>query len=356
MNNDSKVIDLVVRLFFLGLLFSWCFILFRPFVTIILWGAVLAIAWYPLFLGLKALLGGRSKLATILLALLSIGVIAGPVSAIAVVLTSNFQALAELLTTGSIIPPPPASVADWPLIGERLFAIWKQGSVNIGELAIWFEPQLAELAKASLLLARNTGLTLLKFIISVLIAGALTLYAGGLQRGLLRFSERLAPGRGKNFVRLAAATVRNVIRGVIGVAIVQSLLIGIGLIIAGIPAAGLLTVLCLLLAIIQVGPALIILGTLIFAWSTMNTTTALLLTLWMIPATLIDNFLKPIWMARGLPVPMVVIIIGVFGGVLAHGVLGLFVGPVILGLGYELIKAWINEGLTLTLLPTEENR
>lgn len=355
MENNSKVIDLVIRLFFLGLLFVWCFLLLRPFITIFLWGAILASALFPVFVWLKNYLRAP-KLTAILLTLLGIGVIVGPVSAIALVLTDNLRELADRLVTGeTIVPPPPANIADWPVIGERLFAIWQQASVNLGALSQRFEPQIKEIAKTSLALAASTGVTVLKFIVSIIIAGALTLSAERIGRGLTRFFERVAPGRGGTFVVLAASTVRNVIRGIIGVAILQSLLIGVGLIVAGIPAAGLLTLLCLLLTIVQIGPGLIVIGSIIFAWSTMATGKALLFTLWMIPATLVDNFLRPIWMARGLPVPMVVIIVGVFGGALTHGILGLFIGPVILSIGYELIKVWMNAETVTESLPVQED-
>ena len=159
---------------------------------------------------------------------------------------------------------------------------------------------------------------------------------------------------GEGFLDLATTTIRSVTRGIIGVAIIQTLMVGIGLILGKIPAAGLLTLLSLFLSIIQIGPGLIVFPAIIFAWSSMNVFAALLFTLWMISATLIDNILKPILMGQGLPVPIIVILIGVIGGTLAHGILGLFVGPVILILGYELIRAWINEDTETTLISGDE--
>lgn len=346
MESNLKTIDLVIRLFVLSLLAFWCFILLRPFLAVILWGVILAIAAFPLFLWLKARLGGRAKLAGTILTLLGIAIVIGPLSAIATVFVSNAQDFADSLAAGTFaIPPPPADIAKWPAIGKPLHNIWQQASVNLGPVLMKFKPQLEQLAKSLLFLAANTGFTLLKFLFSIIIAGLLTLNAEGLNRMLTKLVLRLTPTQGQAFVQLAASTIRSVTRGIIGVAVLQSLLIGIGLMVAGIPFAGLLALLCLLLAIIQLGPGLVVLPTLIYAWLTMNTWGALLFTIWMVPALLIDNVLKPIFMARGLPVPMVVILIGVLGGTLAHGILGLFVGPVILSLGYELIKAWIKLGV-----------
>jgi predicted PurR-regulated permease PerM len=198
-------------------------------------------------------------------------------------------------------------------------------------------------------------LTLLNFIVSIIIAAILILNAESLNRGLIRFVSHLSPSRGEEFIKLATTTIRSVTRGIIGVAIIQTIMVGLGLILAKIPAAGLLTLLCLFLSIIQIGPILVILPTLIFVWSAMSPVTAILFTLWMIPTALIDNILKPILMGQGLPVPIVVILLGVIGGTLAHGILGLFIGPVILILGYELVKAWINEDEEKTLIPSNES-
>ncbi|MGK7898866.1 MAG: AI-2E family transporter [Xenococcus sp. (in: cyanobacteria)] len=343
MGNNIQVIDLVIRIFVLGLIAAWCFILIRPFIALVLWASILSIALYPFFLWLKKLLGGRSKLAVTVITLLGLGVIIGPVSFIATVLISNVQSLADNVASGNlIVPPPPEGVANWPLIGESVNNIWQQAAVNLGAVLDKFEPQLRELTRTLLVLSANTGLTLLKFIFSLIIAAGLMLNAEGISRGLTSFLTRLSPTQGKTFMQLAEATVRNVTRGVIGIAILQSLLIGIGFTVAGIPAAGLLSLLCLFLSVIQIGPGLVVIATLVYAWSTMSSLSAILFTAWMIPAMLIDNVLKPILMASGLSVPMLVILIGVLGGTLTHGIVGLFIGPVILSVGYELIRSWIN--------------
>ena len=250
---------------------------------------------------------------------------------------------------------PPEGIVTWPLIGKYLHNIWQEAAANFGDVLSKFEPQLKELTKSLLLISADMGLTILRFLLSIIISAGLMLNAEGIKRGLTRFLARLTPTHAQDFLQLAASTVRNVTRGVVGISLLQSLFIGIGLTVAGIPAAGLLALLCLFLTIIQIGPGLVVLPTLIFAWSTMNTLGALLFTVWMIPATLIDNVLKPILMASGLPVPMLVIFIGVLGGTLAHGIIGLFVGPVILSLGYELMKEWINGDIaTTSILPDQE--
>lgn len=349
MENNSKLINTIIRFFVIGLLLAWSFILIRPFIIIVLWATVMAIALFPVFLKLKTLLGGRGKLSATILALVGIAIILGPVSVIATVLFQNAQNMIQGIEAGTlVIPPPPSNIEDIPIIGKSLDNIWQLASVNLEGLITQFNAQIVEFSKTLLLQATNVSLILLKFIISIIIAVVLIINAETLNRGVVLFISRLAPTRGEEFIQLTTTTIRSVVRGVLGVAIIQTLLIAFGLIVAKIPGAGILSVLSLFLSIIQIGPGLIVLGTIIYAWTTMNPLGALLFTLWMIPATLIDNVLKPILMGKGLPVPLVVILLGVIGGTLAHGILGLFVGPVILILAYELIVAWLKEEVNTT--------
>lgn len=346
MDNNSKLINTVIRFFVIGLLLTWCFILIRPFMIIILWAVIMAIALFPVFEWLKNRLGGRAKLSAIILALVGIGIILGPVSIIATILFHNAETIIDGIETGTfVISPPSPKIADLPLIGKPLNDIWQLASVNLKGLISQFNTQIIEFSKTLLLQATNLSLILLKFVVSIIIAVILTLKAESLKQGVKLFVLKLAPTRGEEFMQLATITIRSVTRGVIGVAVIQTLLIAFGLILAKIPAAGILTLVCLFLSIIQIGPGLIVLGSIVFAWSTMNPLGALLFTIWMIPATLIDNVLKPILMGQGLSVPIIVILLGVIGGTLAHGILGLFIGPVILILGYELVVAWINEDI-----------
>ena len=353
MENSSKIVTFIIRLFVVGFLLAWCILLIRPFILITIWSIILAIAAYPVFLWLKNRIGGRSNLAAALMAIGGIAIIIGPVSLIGSITLHNAQTLMESLEAGTfVVPPPPQDLASWPLVGETLNGIWQRASVNLESVISQFKPQIKDFAKVFLVQVTNVSVTLLKFIISIIVAAVLIIYAKVLNKGLKQFLARLSPERGEEFVQLMANTIRSVTRGIIGVAIIQTLMIGIGLVVAGIPAAGILTLVCLFLTIIQIGPGLIVLGTIIFAWSNMSFLTALLFTLWMVPATLVDNILKPILMGKGLPVPIVVILLGVIGGTLAHGIVGLFVGPVILILGYELTRAWMNEGNEVSMETT----
>jgi predicted PurR-regulated permease PerM len=340
--GGGAAVDVAVRLVALGLLGAWCFALMRPFVAILVWGAILAVALWPVFAWLARRLGGRQRLAAALITVAGLAVLLGPVALLLANLATSTEALVRALTSGAIaVPPPPPGVADWPLVGEQLAGFWREASDNLEQAVERLAPHLQRVANILLGVAATAGVTLLQFLAAVVLAGVLLPNAAPIQAGLGRFVDRLTPARGQGFVDLAAATVRNVARGVVGVAVLQGLLLGFGFLAAGIPFAGLCTLLSIVLSIVQIGPAVVVLGTFAYAWTALDATTALLFTLWTVPVTLVDNVLRPILMAQGLPVPMVVILIGVVGGTLVHGLVGLFVGPVVLALGWELLRAWV---------------
>jgi predicted PurR-regulated permease PerM len=337
--------DVAIRLALVVLVVYWSFVLLRPFIAVLIWAAILSVALYPIYLVLKRLLGGRATVASFLLTILALLVILGPISTLVVALVDNLTSIAERITQGTLkVPPPPAYIAEWPLVGAKLSAFWETASVGLDQALASIEPQLKDAALKLLEMAGAIGLGVLQFIVAIVIAGFTYSRATGIQKSLKSFAMRAAPGAGEHFVDLAGGTVRSVARGVVGISLLQAILFGIGALVAGIPLAGLWTFAALILAIVQIGPGLVIIPVIIFAWTTMETVSAAILTAYLIPVMLLDNILKPIVMGRGLPVPMLVIFIGVIGGTLAHGLIGLFVGPIVLSLGYELGRAWIAHG------------
>ena len=338
----ARAVDVAVRLAALGLLGAWCFALMRPFIAIVVWAAILAVALWPIFQWLKRGLAGRGSLAAGVITLAGLALMLGPVALLLANLVASAETLLRAVSSGTLdVPPPPAQVVGWPWIGPPLAEVWSEASQNLEAVLERFTPQLRRLANALVQVAATAGLTLVQFLAAMILAGVLLPNAEAIRPGLARFVDRLTPARGKGFVDLAGATVRNVARGVVGVAVLQGLLLGVGFLAAGIPLAGIWTLVAVVLSIVQVGPAVVVLGTLAYAWTTLEATTALLFTLWIVPATLVDNVLRPIVMAHGLPVPMVVILAGVVGGTLVHGLVGIFVGPVVLALGWELLRAWV---------------
>ncbi len=204
-------------------------------------------------------------------------------------------------------------------------------------------PQLKPVGSAMLELAAEAGSGVIKFFVAIIVAGFLFSPAPLLLDAVRKFSRRVASARGEEFVRLTGATIRSVSRGVIGISVLQALLVGVGLLVAGTPGASLITFAVLILGIIQIGPSIILIPLIIWAWFSMETTAALLLTAYMIPVNLLDNILRPLVMGRGLTTPMLVILLGVIGGTISYGITGLFLGPIVLAVFWELLSAWLRE-------------
>jgi predicted PurR-regulated permease PerM len=240
------------------------------------------------------------------------------------------------------IPPPSEALKAWPLIGEKMYEIWQLASTNLRALVLEAAPYLKPLGTSLLSAAGSVGINLLKFTVALVISGFLFIPGPALIHSIKNVLVRVAAGRGEEFVDLAGATIRNISRGIIGIAILQALLAGIGLLFAGVPAAGLFSFLVLLLGIVQIGPSFILVPLIIWSWFTMDATMAILFTLYMVPVNLLDNILRPL-VAKGLVTPMPVILIGVLGGTLVHGMIGLFVGPVVLSIAWQLLLVWTRD-------------
>jgi predicted PurR-regulated permease PerM len=337
-------IDLAVRLVVLGLLLYLSFILIRPFITIAIWAIVLAVALYPTYERVERLVGGRRKLAAALLTLLSLLVLLGPVTWLVLGLIESMRGLTDQLDLSTLaVPSPSETVKSWPLIGDPIYQFWQLASTNLQEAWAKIAPQLKSVGATLLQTAAEAGIGALQFLAAIIVAGFLFPPAAPLTEAVNRFSRRLAPETGETFVGIAVATTRAVARGVIGVSMLQALLIGAGLAVAGIPAASLITSIALILGILQIGPTLVVLPVIIWVWMTRDTSVALLFTAYMVPVNLIDNLLRPLVMGRGLNTPIVVILVGLIGGTLSLGLTGLFLGPIILAVIWELLVAWIKE-------------
>jgi len=337
-------IELAIRLAVLGLLLYFAFVLVRPFLTIAIWSVVLTVALYPAYVLMVGWLGGRRRLAAAVLTILGLLILLGPATWLALSLIEGMGSMSQRLDSAYFtVPSPPATVKDWPLIGEPIYQFWQLASTNLQAALAKIAPQLRAVGSSLLDIAADAGTGAIQFVIGLIVAGFLFLLAPALVDAMKQFSRRLASQKGETFVQIAGATIRAVARGVIGVAALQAFLIGIGLVTAGVPGASLLTLASLVLGIIQIGPTLVILPVIIWAWTAMDTTTALLFTAYMIPVNLIDNVLRPLVMGRGLDTPIIVILIGVIGGTISLGLTGLFLGPIVLAVIWELLVTWLKE-------------
>ncbi|WP_051026554.1 AI-2E family transporter [Bradyrhizobium cosmicum] len=340
--SAEGIVQLLIRLALLALLIVWTFIIIRPFVPILTWSAVLAVAFYPAFGWLAKRLGGRPRIAAAILTLITLGIVLGPAAWLGLSAVEGVRDLASQIGSGDLaLQAAPEQIKSWPLIGPQLYDFWNLAYTNIRAVLREVAPYLKPLAGVMLSFAGSAGVGTLQFLVSVLIAGFLFPYGPQLVAAVRGFLSRIVPEQSEHFLGLAGATIRAVSQGVIGVAIIQALLAGIGLKLAGVPSAGLLAIVVLLLSIVQIGAAIVFIPVLVWIWMDKDVPTALLLTVFLGVVGLLDNILKPLVMGRGLTTPTLVILLGVIGGTLAHGIIGLFIGPIILSVAWELAAAWI---------------
>ena len=340
----TLLIDLALRLGVLVLLLYFSFALLRPFISIAIWSVVLTVALYPVYDWMVVRLRGRRRLAAVVLTILSLLIVIGPATWLALGLVDSFVAMSERLDLASLtVPTPPETVKDWPLVGDALYQFWNLASTNLKAALTKIVPQLKPVAGMLLQVTAGAGVGAIKFFIAVIVAGFLFPWAPSLAHATIVFSRKLASARGEKFVHLAAATIRAVSRGVIGISVLQAFLAGLGLMVAGVPAASLITSAVLILGIVQIGPSIVLIPIIVWSWMAMETTAALLFTAYMIPVNLLDNILRPVVIGRGLETPMLVILLGVLGGTIAYGISGLFLGPIVLAVIWELLSVWIDD-------------
>jgi predicted PurR-regulated permease PerM len=340
---ESNFVELSLRVAALALLLYVSVILIRPFVTVIVWSTVLAVALYPFYERVSRVVGGRNRLAAVIVTLISLVVVLGPATWLVLDLIESIRRISQQLDLASLsIPPPPISIKAWPIIGPRIYETLHLASNNIETAIAQLAPLLKPLAGDLLLIAANAGIATTMFFASIIVAGFLFVPGPALVSRLRRVLHRLEPRHGEEFVTLAGATIRSVSRGVVGVSGLQALLIGIGLTFAGVPGTSLITSAALILGIVQIGAGIILIPVLVWGWLAFEPGTAFLLTAYMIPVGLLDNILRPLVIGRGLKTPMLIILIGVIGGTLAYGVTGIFLGPIILAVIWDLLSVWLD--------------
>jgi predicted PurR-regulated permease PerM len=341
---NPALVDWAIKIGCLALLVYWSLLLIQPFLTIIVWSVVLSVALYPIFGWLVSRLRLHRVVAAAVITILSLSIVLGPATWLGVSLIASLGSIVDQLNTGALsVPPPPESIKAWPLIGDGIFEFWGLASTNLRAAFAELSPQLKPLGSSLLSVAGSAGINTLQFLAAVVISGFLFVPGPALVDSFKTLSDRIATRRGAEFVDLAGATIRNLARGVIGISLLQALLAGLGLIVVGVPGAGLFSFLALVLGIVQIGASVVIVPVVIWGWLTMPTHTALLFTAYMVPVSLLDNFLRPIVLAHGLKTPMLLILMGVIGGLIVHGLIGLFVGPIVLAIAWELVLAWMRQ-------------
>jgi len=335
-------IDLILKLGGLFVVIFLCYKIVQPFINILLWSLIIAIILFPLLELLSKYFRGRKKLASLLITLVSLSVLVLPSIWLVNQLVDGVKYIADMIPEGEWhVPPPTVAVADWPLIGQWFYDKWMQASENLGESIKGFMPQISNFAEKLLGAIANTGMGILQFALSIILAGIFMVYfRNAPQRGKVIF-EKVVGDRGEEFMEVSLTTIRNVATGVLGVAIIQTTLMGIGLILADIRLAAVWIIILLIMTIAQIPAILFNIPLIIYLFAFMDPLPAALWTAYFLAMGLIDNILKPLIMGKGADVPMLVIFFGAIGGFIAFGFMGLFLGAIILSLAYKLYVTWV---------------
>ncbi len=342
--TTNTVLEVLIKIGFLLLLVFACFQILFPFLAPVVWGLLICIILYPVYRRLVSKLGGRKKISAIIVTGGLLVLLTVPSFFLFESLVEGMQEIGgQMQANDLVVPPPPDKVKDWPIIGDRTFETWKMASENLEMLFRKYEHQITAVGKSLLSSLLGTGKGLLEFILSIIIAGVLLTYSESGNVLAKKLFTRIVGERGDEFATMSRNTILNVAKGIIGVAIIQALFSGIGFGLAGLPYAGLWTMVVLILAIIQLPLTVVFIPVVIYLYSTMSGLGATLWTVYFIAVGLSDNVLKPILLGKGAKVPMLVVFLGAIGGFIAFGFIGLFAGAILLSLGYTLFLAWINE-------------
>jgi predicted PurR-regulated permease PerM len=340
----GAIVDVVLPLFLLSLLVALCIQLLVPFVGLLVWTIILAICFKPLHERLMVKRGLSSRWSAIIIGTGLSALILVPTAIAAFSAASSIPELVATVQSGDReLPPPPARLKELPIVGERAHAAWTQAATDMPAFAKAHKAQIAGFTKTLLGIAAGLFVAVLVLVLAIVFAAICLAYSVQLRAYIARIFARITGDRqsGEHYMDIIAATVKSVANGVIGVAFVQALLVGIGFFAIGIPGAGLLSLLAMALGVVQIPVIIVVLPAILYAFATQSTTVAIIFTVWSVIGSLSDAVLKPLMIGHGLEVPMPIILLGVIGGVMAFGLVGLFIGAVVLAVGYVLFSEWV---------------
>ena len=344
----SRAVEIFINIGLVFLLAIVCLLILRPFVLLIAWGVIIAVACHSLFQKLQRRLGGHQVLTAVLCTVAFLAILIVPAILLGRGLVQTIQTATEHIKDGgAIVPTPPARIANWPLIGAPLYRIWDLAHADLTQVLKNFAPQLKSVLPGVVSVSAGLGLTLLQFFFSIIIAGVLLANAQGAYEVTRSLFNRIFGNKGPELHQLVGATIRSVTFGILGVALIQAACATIGFLVAELPGASLWSVLFLIAAVLQMG-ALVLIPAVIYVFATASITKATLFLIWCIIVAVMDNALKPLLLGRGVAVPIAVIFLGAIGGFVAMGIIGLFVGAIVLSVGYKLSVAWLGDSARTT--------
>jgi predicted PurR-regulated permease PerM len=358
---SARLLDVFIRAGLLGVMALLCYRVFAPFLTLMAWALVLAVTMYPLHQAITRRAGGKHGLVAAILVVVCCVLIIAPSA-----LLMNSFGSSVLRFVGAVqdntleIPPPWESVARWPIVGPRVNAMWSTAHDDLPGFVESLQPKVGQLASLALSMAAGIGVSLLQFLAAFVVAGILMAYGDAGTRGSRAVFERvIGRGRGEAFARLSTSTIRAVAQGVIGIAFVQAILVGLALLIADVPWAGVLAAITLVLSVAQIPALIVTLPAIAYIWwsGSYGTAAAITHTVILLLAGMVDNVLKPLMLGRGAGAPMPVILLGALGGLASAGILGMFVGATLFAVGYQIFMSWVaaNPDSSATATPNDSS-
>ena len=332
---------------FIGILIAASFWILSPFIVAIIWANMIVVSTWPLMLGIQVRLWGKRGLAVAVMTVMLLLIVVVPFSlAVTSVVerASEISVLVNSLATFKL-PPLPEWLGGIPVVGPKLADRWQQfAALGPEELSARLQPYSRQAVGWFIAKAGSLGMMFLQFLLTVIISAILYATGEKAASGVIRFSRRLAGHHGEEAAVLAGKAIRGVALGVVLTAIMQAALGGIGLAVTGVPAAALLTGVIFMLCLAQVGPGLVLIPAVIWMFWKEGALWGSVLLVFSVLAVTLDNFVRPVLIKKGADLPLILIFAGVIGGLIAIGVIGLFIGPVVLAVTFTLLKEWVSDG------------
>ncbi len=342
---SRRLLDVLIRAGLILALAVLCYQIFSPFLALMVWALILAVTLYPAHQKLARKMGEKQGLAATVLVLIGLALIGVPTGLLMFELGDSVQHFIGSVRDHTLqIPAPSPGIAEWPIVGKRVFGLWSQAHTDLPALVQSLQPKLGDLAKTALGMVAGIGGALLLFLVAFIIAGIIMAFGESGARSTRAIFDRIVgTGHGEEFAKLSTATIRAVALGVLGVAFIQAIVVGLFLLIAGVPFAAVLALIVLVLGIAQVPALLVTLPVIVYIWMSgeYGTGAAVIHSVLLFVAGMLDNVLKPLLLGRGVDAPMVVILLGALGGLASHGLIGMFVGATLLALGYQIFMWWV---------------
>ena len=342
---SRRLLDVFIRAGLVFVLAALCYRIFSPFISLMAWALILAVTLYPAHQKLARRMGGKQGFSATLLVLGGLLLIGVPTVMLMGSLGDSVHDFISSLRNNTLkIPAPSPSVAEWPVIGDKVHGFWSQAHADLPAVVRRMQPQLGNLARNALEAVASISGALLLFLVSFIVAGIIMAFGeSGAKSTRAIFARIVGIQHGEEFTKLSTETIRAVALGVLGVAFIQAIVVGLVMLVARVPFAGVFALVVLLLGIAQIPALVVTLPVIGYIWwsGDYGTTAAVIYTVLLFISGMLDNVLKPLLLGRGVDAPMPVILLGALGGLASAGILGMFVGATLLALGYQIFMWWV---------------